>query len=801
MIKIPWLSGFIHSHGLFRLFLGQQSVLLLLLVCSAANAQTNFSPNIKSFYWISHPSVAKHSYSVLHFRKTFQLSGKPESFLVDISADTRYRFFVNGKSVAVGPARSDVQHWRYATLDISPYLIAGKNVLAAVVWNDGENMAWPQMSYQTGLYLHGKTGKEAIVNTDTTWKVIEDNAYSPVGSIAHITGAFENMFAQRYYWSWEEVGYDDTHWLPSVVSEMANFASTGAAIARILTPGKLPMPEEKTQRFVSLRQSAGPGTVSDDFLKGSGKLSIHPWANVVLLIDQGVLTTAYPKLLVSGGRGAKITLTYAESLFDEKGNKGNRDSIANKKIRGDHDSFLADGGANRLYSPLYYRTFRYVELTIENHQEALELNDFYSVFTAYPFVQNASFVSDDTVLNKIFETGWRTARLCAFETYIDCPYYEQLQYVGDTRIQALISLYVSGDDRLMRNAIEQINYSLLPEGITQSRYPSSNRQVIPPFSLLWISMIHDYWMHRKDDAFVKQFLPSIRKILAWHRQFINANTMLGPMPYWNFVDWPKQWPWTGTENESGIPDGTKSGNSSILTLQYVMALQKAADLFKYFQLKDGNEFLATADRLKKATYACCWNNSKGLLANTDKRTTFSQHAQALGILTGVFPLQHEKQILQQTLSDSSLVQCTYYYKFYLLQALTKAGMGDEYVKQLYPWKQMLALGLTTFAEAPEPTRSDCHAWSASPCYDLLATVCGIRPAAPGFRSVIVQPHLGELTSCSATVPHPPGVISVAYHYLNSKWKIEIHLPKNVTGVFEWKGKKMKLLPGANAFRL
>ena len=75
-------------------------------------------------------------------------------------------------------------------------------------------------------------------------------------------------------------------------------------------------------------------------------------------------------------------------------------------------------------------------------------------FSAYPFQERASFDSNDPVLRRIFDVGWRTARLCAHETYMDTPYWEQLQYIGDTRIQGLVSLYACGGDRLVKNAIE-----------------------------------------------------------------------------------------------------------------------------------------------------------------------------------------------------------------------------------------------------------------------------------------------------------------------------------------------------------
>ena len=146
--------------------------------------------------------------------------------------------------------------------------------------------------------------------------------------------------------------------------------------------------------------------------------------------------------------------------------------------------------------------------------------------------------------------NWNGARIGAFETYMDTPYYEQLQYVGDTRIQALISLYVAGDDRLMRQAIEHFDESRIPEGITASRYPSELTQLIPPFSLIYVAMVHDYYMHRDDPAFVRQRLAGIRGILDWYGRHVDATGMLGPMPYWNYVDWAERW-------QRGVPAGAR----------------------------------------------------------------------------------------------------------------------------------------------------------------------------------------------------------------------------------------------------
>ena len=85
--------------------------------------------------WITNPDIYLSEFAVVHFRKSFELEEQPESFIIHVSADNRYRLFVNGVEVCEGPQRSDLWHWRYNTIDIAPYLQKDKNVLAAQVVN------------------------------------------------------------------------------------------------------------------------------------------------------------------------------------------------------------------------------------------------------------------------------------------------------------------------------------------------------------------------------------------------------------------------------------------------------------------------------------------------------------------------------------------------------------------------------------------------------------------------------------------------------------------------------------------
>jgi alpha-L-rhamnosidase len=749
--------------------------------------------------WITCPDVPLRGYGIYHFRKTFMLDQKPSQFLVHVSADNRYRLFVNGTAVCLGPARGDLYNWYFETLDIAPYLKAGDNTLAALVWNMGEYAAVAQVSNQTAFVLQGDTEKEKLVNTDASWKVLPDKAYHPCsldnGPRLHtymVIGPGDSVLAAQYPWGWEQPGYKDTEWMRAQKLTAPVAFGYGTDNMWTLAPRNIPLMEERQQRIGTVRSTSGL-PVPEGFLQGKGAFSIPAHQTIRILLDQTYNTVAYPELLVSKGKGAVVRLTYAESLFP----KDNRNEIQGKYLAGNYDVFTPDGGDKRLFRPLWLRTFRYLQLDITTQEEPLVLEDLYGQYTGYPFEMKASFTSNDNSLQDIWNVGWRTARLCAGETYYDCPYYEQLQYEGDTRIQSLISLYVAGDDRLMRKALLDFYYSRVPEGLTQGRYPSNRLQVIPPFSLYWVSMLYDYFMHRKDDAFVQQFLTGAEGVLNWYEKHIdNSKQMLGPMKWWGFTDWNKSFP-------MGVPDGATDGNSSIITLQYIYTLQQAATLFNYFGRQErAMHYTRIAAALSNGTYRHCFDAGKGMMANTPDKNSFSQHAGIMGVLTGAVPETQRKAVMEKVLYDSTLSQATFYYRFYLTLALKKAGMGNLYYSQLKPWRDMLAKGLTTFAENPDPTRSDCHAWSASPNYDFLATICGITPAAPGFSKVNIQPQLGELKQASGKLPHPAGDLLVNLERKGEQGiRAEITLPAGLTGTFTWNGKSAPLKAGKQVISL
>jgi alpha-L-rhamnosidase len=807
--------------GLFRnLFL---PTLLLYGACCAAGvcAQTahvsseRINPELLykpwSARWIAPPGALPGGYGVYHFRRAFELASAPASFVVHVTGDNRYQLFVNGQRVTEGPARGDLAHWRYETVDLARLLRPGKNVLAAVVWNFGGYAPEAQISNRTGFLLEGDTEAERIVDTSPDWKCVRDEAYQPLpvgGEVNdyYVAGPGERVSAASYPWGWERPDFDDSRWQQASAGERGTPHDvwdnrTRAAwdlgnTSWLLVPRSIPLMEETPVRFARVRQSSG-AVVPASFPAARAPFQIPAHAKARLLLDQNYLTTAYPELTVSGGSGANVTLRYAEALWlPGKHEKGDRDEVEGREFRGTRDLFVADGGARRTFRPLWWRTYRFVELTVETTDEPLTVEDLRGVQTSYPFVRRARFDADSEELQRILDVGWRTARACAHETYMDCPFYEQLQYAGDTRVQALVSFYMTGDGRLARNAIESLDESRNSEGMTFSRYPTRTPQFIAPFSLWWVGMLHDYWMYTDDPAFVRRMLPGVRGVLAFFAARQQGDGRLGRVPWWNFVDWTKEWP-------AGVPPAEDDGASAPLDLQLLLAYGWAAEMEDALGSKtQAAQYRQQETTLRAAVRGLYWDSARQLFADTPRKERFSQQTNALAILAGVTEGEEARAVMRRTLADPTLTQASVYFHYYLNAALNKSGEGDRYLEQLGPWRWMLGQGLTTWSEIADPaTRSDCHAWGASPNFELFRTVLGVDSSAPGFTRVRIRPFLGRLTHVSGAIPHPKGEVGVKLVRVGGKLSAEISLPEGVTGEFIWRGVRRPLPPGRSKFML
>ncbi len=747
--------------------------------------------------WITHPTESTLDDRKFLFRRSFNIDTIPEQFIIYVSADNRYRLYVNHNYLMSGPSSSDINNYRYETIDISKYLQKGENVISAEVVNFGEYRKASTMTFQTAFILQGEETNPVNLNTGKTskWKIINDGGFKSISFVSdslkgyYCAGPGEKLVSEKHPWGWKDISFDDSKWLAPKLATVEFAVGRGFLYGSTwyLVPRVIPFMEETKQRFEKIARSEGVAA-DNNFINGTGSLTVPPNTKASILIDMSHHSIGHPVINYSYGNQSQIKITYAEALYDKDWKKGNRNIVEGKHILGYYDIITADGGANRSFRPIGQKTFRFVQFDIETKDEALIIDDFYNIYTAYPFKENAKFETDNKELTAVWDASWLTLRNSAVESFID-PYYEQLQYIGDTRIEAMVALSVSGDDRLMRKAIDMFDNSRLPNGLTASRYPSYIVQIIPTYSLLWINMIHDHFMYKDDIEFTRKYSHGMESVLDWWIDKVDDTGMPTNMEWWNFTDWAE-----GFSN--GIPEGADDGYSASIALQFVKTLQYASIMFAELGYPVQAVKYSTLEKnIRKSVFENCYVVEKGMFAETPEKNSFSQHTNIMAILTDAIPLKEQKALMQKILDDKSLIQTTIYYKYYLFNALHKVGMGDLYTKLLESWTNQLDQGLTTFAETDIEPRSECHAWSASPNYHFLKIIAGIYPKSKHFKEIMVEPHFNGLDHFKAVMPHPEGEIIVELSKKRNKVIGSITLPKGTTGVFKWKLKEIYLKTG------
>jgi len=742
--------------------------------------------------WITHADAGDRKPVVLHFRRVIELVQVPRTVPVEVTADNRFILYVNGRRVASGPSTGTIEHWRVSRIDLAPWLHAGRNVVAAVVWNFGEAAPLFQQSVATGLRVAG----EPLSTSKSGWRVKIDAGHSASPGREQIpwqyyaAGAAESIDARRA--DWDFAGADEGRgWQDAVPAP--------AAAQRNLVEDKLP-----AQRF----SPVGPGTLVRSSLPGAQfpaqPVEVPANGSAKLLLRRDAMVSAYPELEVARGAGATIKVCYSEALYDETRRKADRDLVADRRLLGICDTFLPDGQP-RIFAPLWWRTFRFIEIEVSAGAEPVTLRALRLNETGYPFEQVARFASSDPELNSIWDIGWRTLRIDAHETFMDSSYWEQLQYTGDTRLEMLITYAVAGDARLAMQAIDAFGESRADGGLVQGRYPTRDPNVIATFSFAWVGMLADWSMEQPDAGLIARHLPRMREVLRWFEPWRNPRGLLGKNPQWNFIDWSGQrW-----DDRDTFPSWGRDNGSCLMTAMWLGALRQGAALeAAHGDAGQADWDRARADEARSAIRLHCWDAARGLFADDADRQVFSQHMNVFAVLYDIATPAEARAILERITvpgkgidAPPGMYTSTYYFAWYLVRAFEHAGLAERYFALLDSWRALLPLHYTTWPESRGDTRSDTHAWSAHPTTDLLRIVAGIGPAAPGYARLRVAPVLGPLTSLDATAATPHGPVSVRYRIADDVLTADIDRPRTLPGEFTWQGRSYPLRREHTTLRL
>ena len=721
------------------------------------------------------------------FLKQLELKAEPESGSIRISADTRYKLYINGQFVEMGPDRGDLQVWFYDPIDIGKYLHRGENVLAVQVlrypmeYRKG-NYGMFRTEYP-GLYVEGSvsdaSGRRYVLDADEDWMCSRDEGFEIVSEAEGFAPLqiYENRKGTAGLKGWMLPGYDAAGWM---------HAQPYRHMSRMISPGNIkersiPFLYRKRRRFqkvAAVRRSLFHRHRWEALLLDDREIVIPAHTKEIVEITAGEEMTAYITLEMKGGAGTEITLLQSEGYVQDAHHKNlpvkkNRNDQVCGHLEGFEDHYRVAGyGCEEIseeYEPFWFRTFRFIRLEIETKEHPLTISRLDYTETGYPLEVKTKAGTSDTSLVPVWKISERTLRRCMHETYEDCPFYEQQQYTMDARVEILYTYAAAADDRLARKCMDDFRRSQRYDGLLNASYPCCRPNVIPGFSIYYILMLYDHMMYFGDKELLEDHMPTVFGILNYfHRHLTKEGYVAklgglnGEERNWSFIDWVPEW-----DDTTGVPDAVLEGPITMESLLYVMGLQHAAAILDYLgYAEQAALYLGRAEAVQHSVLQYAMGEN-GMLQDGPGVDKYSQHVQVFSVLTETVTGKQGRRNLEETLLyPEKYTQCSVAMAFYLFRAMQ---MTDLYVlSQEYwdIWHRMLKKGLTTCMEDEIGERSDCHGWGALILYELPAVILGVQPARPGYEAVSIRPEPGYLEYAEGRVITPKGMIKVSWDVRN-----------------------------------
>ncbi|PWY75354.1 alpha-L-rhamnosidase [Aspergillus heteromorphus CBS 117.55] len=710
------------------------------------------------------------------FRKTFswqpddhdQDDQDDQPVLLHVSADSRYRLFVNGHRVSFGPCKSPRGQWHYETVDIRPHLRRGRhrNVLSARVLRYSSLVPGSSSIVsrpRPGFLLVPAVPGRPPVGTDTPWRCCEETTRRivPRSEWNYLLGPpflciNERVTEDAALAGWHSPPYDDAAWPAAVPQETAAVQMLPVVSPWRLAPRPIPaLPET-------------PGRL-DGVIQTHGAVSADQWT-ALIRADQPVVVPARARVTVDLAVAHLLTafdLGVDTSPVPRPRSKADRSDPRGGRARlyGPRDFYtVAAGQPAHAFEPFWFRCFRYCQLDIVTADAPLTVSGIALRETSYPLpVTTRLLQATPPDLMRIWAISLRTLQNCRHETYEDCPFYEQNQFAADARLQMRFGYQLSPDDRLARKTLAEFDASRTPDGLIGAQSPSGfpSRQ-IPLFSLFWILMLHDHLRYHADAALVRRYLGTVDGIVQHFEARLDAaRGLVGRFEAdtWPFVDWVAAWMVPGHIFASCMPPAYHAtGAATVNSLLYAYALRHAADLCDFVGRRStADEYRARVATLQAAVNAQCRGEASAFYQDGPGVAQYSQHTQVFAILTDTVTGDAARRLLRQTLAAPGLARCSYAMQFYVFRAAEHTGLYAEVFAQLLaPWRAMMAQNLTTWAEDDVNARSDCHGWSASPVNEIVTQLFGVTPLEPGFARVRIAPRRELLEAAEGTLHTPRG---------------------------------------------
>jgi alpha-L-rhamnosidase len=660
---------------------------------------------------------------------------KEEPFTVNVFAVMRYILYINGEYVCEGPCRGAADKRYYDTIRTDKFR-CGRNTVKVVVMNitDARHFTSAFGGPAPVAMLDAASDSMKIVS-DEGWKCTRRTGHALIyhNENANYIPPFEAVTADA---PCEELG----------VRSLGDFDIKNGFMTQYGLPKVYPMAERPIPMIYP-----GDARVMKCVLQGDG----------YQIYDAGEYVTAKVEITVPAG--AFYRLTYAECSVQD-GAKGMRDDPSGE-IEGFYDTVKAGAEAYK-FETFWFRAFRFIKVEYNNADFD---GDIVIKRCNYP-VQPSNFECSDETYNIMQRVSVNTMLCCTHEIFVDCPYYEQQQYIMDSAVEAAVFMRMTGDTRLVRKCIAEFAASQQPCGLLTAQYPSTYVQIIPGYSFYWIFLLSSYLDYSADVKFVSGFTGTIDKIFTYFENSASDDELIHGSLYWDFVDAIYSW-------DNCVPTQKDEANT-VYNLCWAAAYLTAADILtKLGKSSRAAEYTEKYNSLCAKIKENCFDNSQCLYRDGSKTATFSAHTVLWSILAGMEKGDGAKKAVAR-IFDGSLQQCSFAMGFYLFRALEKAGMYNYSLRLLSEWEKMTVLHCTSWCETTAASpRSECHAWSSAPLHEFSSCFLGVKHS---FDDVIkIKPFTGDLSFARGHVPTRFGNVFVAWEQSDTCFAINVKSPEGV----------------------
>jgi hypothetical protein len=738
-----------------------------------------------------------------YLRRTIDLDSVPPSVPARVTADSRFVLFVNGVEVARGPARAMPERLAWNEIDLAPFLRIGRNLISALARFYGLPGPWWRAappSFQLGFGSFAFESPAIGLISDAAWKAIAAPYRQDVATPRALpVPPLEILDGAKVPIGWTLPDFDDSNWAPAVELSAGTFSHNRKRIP--VEPYSAPEADDiapLTANPVALVELSRHGVEHND---ADDPRHAYPSADgaadtpdTIITYDAAMITLATPWAIVRGPAGSVMDFYSGEDLRADGSAETNPRQFAMRYI-------LRGAGDERVES---YESvgFRYLSLVARG---GAQIESAGAIERRYPRGDEAYFECDDPALNKIWRVGARTLELCSTDAFIDCPGREQRAWLGDSYIHALLTYVTNTDWRLVRRHLRVCAQSRRADGLLAMAAAgdlSQSSTTIPDYSLHWIRALARYFEYSGDSRTVLELMPTAVGILSAFERYRAPDGLIRGMPGWIFIDWAM------TE---------RSEVTGALDALYAVALDDFAILASTV-LTDSRaaaDARARAERTRIA-FALLWDDAAGVYVDaadsSGPHRRVSQQTNSIAIVSGCAPrerwprmldyiLDESRVAITPTISDNlgaylmqrmdpaehmtfdlerNVVAAQPFFSHFLHDAIVRAGRRDLIASRCMKWWPQIERGNTAFEEywnARVGTGSRCHAWSATPTFDLTTWVLGVRPGAPGYARAQIAPRFGPLLHLEGRVPTPHGLIEIK---LDRDRGGEIALPIGVT---------------------